>query len=127
MQALGGSRRRRWAIYFGSGQKGGPGVETNKRASFGKPLLLVGRAGLLEACRSVKVKRLFLYMAENQGLPWLAKLDLSKVHLGAGKRMIVLRGRYDAVPVKMLSCCDARYHICDIEMYVPDLALPPIF
>ncbi|MDP1989640.1 MAG: type IV toxin-antitoxin system AbiEi family antitoxin domain-containing protein [Syntrophales bacterium] len=52
--------------------------------------------GLLESCRSVKVKRLFLYMAENQELPWLAKLDLSKVDLGAGKRIIVPKGRYDA-------------------------------
>jgi len=52
--------------------------------------------GLLEACRSVKVKRLFLYMAENQELPWLTKVDLSKVYLGKGKRMVVPKGRYDA-------------------------------
>jgi hypothetical protein len=52
--------------------------------------------GLLEACRSVKVKRLFLYMAENQGHAWLAKVDLLKVDLGKGKRMVVPKGRYDA-------------------------------
>jgi len=52
--------------------------------------------GLLEACRSVKVKRLFLYMAESQEHAWLSKLDLSKVDLGKGKRMIVPHGRYDA-------------------------------
>jgi hypothetical protein len=52
--------------------------------------------GLLEACRSVKVKRLFLYMAENQELPWLTKVDPSKVDLGKGKRMVVQKGRYDA-------------------------------
>jgi hypothetical protein len=52
--------------------------------------------GLLEACRSVKVKRLFLYMAENQGHAWLSQVDLSKVDLGKGKRMIVSNGRYDA-------------------------------
>ena len=52
--------------------------------------------GLLEACRSVKVKRLFLYMAENQEHAWLAKVDLAKVDLGQGKRMIVPKGRYDA-------------------------------
>ena len=51
--------------------------------------------GLLEACRSVKVKRLFLYMAENQELPWFSKLDLAKVDLGKGKRMVVPKGRYD--------------------------------
>jgi hypothetical protein len=53
-------------------------------------------AELLISCRSVKVKRLFLYMAETQDHPWFAKLDLSKVDLGKGKRMIVPHGRYDA-------------------------------
>jgi hypothetical protein len=52
--------------------------------------------GLLEVCRSVKVKRLFLYMAENQEHAWLSQVDLSKVDLGKGKRMIVPNGRYDA-------------------------------
>jgi hypothetical protein len=51
---------------------------------------------LLEICRSVKVKRLFLYMAERQEHIWLSKLDLSKIDLGKGKRMIIPRGRYDA-------------------------------
>ena len=52
--------------------------------------------GLLAACRSVKVKRLFLYMAERQEHPWLSKLDLSKISLGKGKRMIIPNGRFDA-------------------------------
>ena len=52
--------------------------------------------GLLEACRSVKVKRLFLYMAESHEHAWLSKVDVSKVDLGKGKRMIVPNGRYDA-------------------------------
>jgi hypothetical protein len=51
--------------------------------------------GLLEACRSVKVKRLFLYMAESHEHAWLSKVDVSKVDLGKGKRMIVSNGRYD--------------------------------
>ncbi len=51
---------------------------------------------LLTACSSVKVKRLFLYMAERQAHTWLSKLDLSKIDLGKGKRMIVPNGRYDA-------------------------------
>ena len=55
-----------------------------------------GVQGLLKACRSVKVKRLFLYMAENQEHAWLSQVDLSKVDLGKGKRMIVPNGRYDA-------------------------------
>lgn len=52
--------------------------------------------GLLETCRSIKVKRLFFYMAENQDLPWLIKVDPSKVNLGNGKRLVVPNGRYDA-------------------------------
>jgi hypothetical protein len=52
--------------------------------------------GLLTACRSVKVKRLFLYMAERCAHPWVSKLDISKINLGKGKRMIVPNGRYDA-------------------------------
>ncbi|MEA3428823.1 MAG: type IV toxin-antitoxin system AbiEi family antitoxin [Thermodesulfobacteriota bacterium] len=51
---------------------------------------------LLAACRSVKVKRLFLYMAERCAHPWVSKLDISKVDLGRGKRMIIPNGRYDA-------------------------------
>jgi len=51
---------------------------------------------LLEACRSIKVKRLFLYMAEKKEHSWLLKLDLSRVNLGKGKRMIVPHGRFDA-------------------------------
>jgi len=51
---------------------------------------------LLEACRSVKVKRLFLYMAERLGHSWFPKLDLSNVYLGKGKRMIVSHGRFNA-------------------------------
>ena len=50
---------------------------------------------LLEACRSVKVKRLFLHLAEACGLPWVAKLELGRVDLGSGKRVIVKGGRFD--------------------------------
>lgn len=52
--------------------------------------------GLLESCRSFKVKRLFLFMAESEEHVWLSKVDLSKVDLGKGKRMIVSNGRYDS-------------------------------
>lgn len=50
---------------------------------------------LLEACRSIKVKRLFLYMAEKKEHAWVSKLDVTKVDLGKGKRMIVPHGRLD--------------------------------
>ena len=48
---------------------------------------------LLAACRSIKVKRLFLYMAEKKAHPWFSKLDLSRINLGKGKRVIVPRGK----------------------------------
>ena len=51
---------------------------------------------LLTACRSVKVKRLFLYMVERHEHNWLSKLDLSKIVIGKGKRMSIPNGRFDA-------------------------------
>lgn len=47
---------------------------------------------LLETCSSVKVKRLFLYMAEKAGHRWFGKLNLSKVTLGSGTRALVKGG-----------------------------------
>ena len=50
---------------------------------------------LLVACRSVKVKRLFLWFAERHQHAWLKKLDRSNVDIGKGKRMLVRGGRLD--------------------------------
>lgn len=50
---------------------------------------------LLEKCTSVKVKRLFLHFAELHRHPWLQQLDLTKVSLGSGKRVLVRGGRLD--------------------------------
>jgi hypothetical protein len=49
---------------------------------------------LLESCNSVKVKRLFLYMAEKAGHHWFSKLNVNTIDLGAGKRSIVKNGAY---------------------------------
>jgi len=51
---------------------------------------------LLAMCRSIKVKRLFMYMAESHGHPWVSELDISGIDLGKGKRMIVPKGSYNA-------------------------------
>lgn len=51
---------------------------------------------LLEGCTSVKVKRLFLYMADKAGHEWLNYLNLEAVNLGSGKRAIVNDGVYVA-------------------------------
>ena len=49
---------------------------------------------LLEACTSVKVKRLFLFLADKTGHGWLNYLDVDKINLGKGKRSIVKGGVY---------------------------------
>lgn len=49
---------------------------------------------LLEACTSVKVKRLFLYLADKTAHEWLSYINLDKVDLGSGKRAIVSDGVY---------------------------------
>jgi hypothetical protein len=48
---------------------------------------------LLQDCRSVKVKRLFLVFAERHGHAWRKHLDLANVDLGSGDRSIVKGGR----------------------------------
>lgn len=50
---------------------------------------------LLEKCKSIKVKRLFLYLADKFQHPWLPKVDLSKVSLGHGNRVIGEGGNCD--------------------------------
>lgn len=47
---------------------------------------------MLKACRSIKVKRLFLALAERHQHAWFGQLDLSKVDLGRGKRVLVRGG-----------------------------------
>jgi hypothetical protein len=51
---------------------------------------------LLEACNSIKVKRLFLYMADKAKHDWVQYLNLDNVDLGSGKRSIVADGVYVA-------------------------------
>ena len=51
---------------------------------------------LLVACNSIKVRRLFLYLAEQHQHPWFERLDLSAIDLGVGNRSIVSGGRLDS-------------------------------
>ena len=51
---------------------------------------------LLEGCSSIKVKRLFLYMAKKANHQWFQFLDLSSVNLGQGARNIIRNGSYDS-------------------------------
>ena len=51
---------------------------------------------LLENCSSVKVKRVFLYLAEKLNYDYFKRLDLSKIDLGKGKRQVILQNsQYD--------------------------------
>jgi hypothetical protein len=50
---------------------------------------------LLADCRSVKVKRLFLWFAERHNHAWLKQLDRKDIDLGHGKRMLVRGGKLD--------------------------------
>lgn len=50
---------------------------------------------LLESCCSVKVKRLFLALAERCNHRWLKSVSHSKIKLGKGKRVVVRGGVLD--------------------------------
>jgi hypothetical protein len=50
---------------------------------------------LLEICNSIKVKRLFMYLAEKHSHRWVERLNLAKVNLGSGKLTITKGGVYD--------------------------------
>ena len=49
--------------------------------------------GLLTACKNIKVKRLFFWLAERHGHPWLSKLPVANYDLGSGKRVIAKAGK----------------------------------
>ncbi len=49
---------------------------------------------ILEQCTSIKVKRLFLYMAEKTNHEWFNYLDLEKIDIGKGKRSLAKEGVY---------------------------------
>lgn len=50
---------------------------------------------LLEQCRSVKVKRVFLFLARYYGHAWYRRLDPGSMDLGKGKRQLVPGGHLD--------------------------------
>ena len=48
---------------------------------------------LLEACSSVKVKRLLMLFAEELKMPWVKKLNLDNVNFGTGARTLIKGGK----------------------------------
>ncbi|MDR3252374.1 MAG: type IV toxin-antitoxin system AbiEi family antitoxin [Tannerella sp.] len=51
---------------------------------------------VLEQCKSVKAKRLFLYFAEKSGHSWFKYIDSKQIDLGKGDRGLVNDGAYVA-------------------------------
>lgn len=51
---------------------------------------------LLRECRSVKVKRLFLWFADRHGHAWAKRIDREGIDLGSGKRMLFRGGKLDS-------------------------------
>lgn len=47
---------------------------------------------LLEECKSIKIKRLFLYFAERAGHSWFKYINQTKIDLGSGNRSLVNNG-----------------------------------
>jgi hypothetical protein len=79
-------------------------IDVNDRPSFAHAAqvfegLTVLRPGvinaLLVACHSIKVKRLFLFLAVHFGYPWANRLETAGLDLGSGNRQIVKGGRLD--------------------------------
>lgn len=50
---------------------------------------------LLSTCTMVQAKRLFLWFAKRHEHPWYAALNMSDIHLGSGKRMVIQGGSLD--------------------------------
>lgn len=50
---------------------------------------------LLQVCKSVKVKRLFFWLAKRQSYPWFSKLNAKDYDLGSGKRVVAKGGKLD--------------------------------
>lgn len=63
---------------------------------------------LLQACRSVKVKRLFFVFADHHHHAWRDYVDVSNINLGAGSRALVKGGKLHPV-----------YQIAVAEPYLP--------
>ena len=49
---------------------------------------------MLESCTSLKVKRLFLYMAEKANHPWFKALKIENMNIGTSRLMITPTGKY---------------------------------
>ncbi|HUZ61431.1 MAG TPA: type IV toxin-antitoxin system AbiEi family antitoxin domain-containing protein [Hanamia sp.] len=51
---------------------------------------------LLENCHSIKMRRLFFWLADHFTYAWLRKIDRTKINLGSGNRVIVKAGKFNS-------------------------------
>ena len=51
----------------------------------------------LEACKSKKVRRVFLFLADRNEHKWFKNLNLKRINLGSGARQVTVGGIYDPV------------------------------
>lgn len=71
-----------------------------------RPALLTD---LLERCTSIKVKRLFLYLARRHAHPWWPRLEQQRFELGSGKRQLYPAGQLD--PQYLITVPLEREHV----------------
>jgi len=50
---------------------------------------------ILEACKNVKVKRLFFWFADRHNYIWLTKINREVITMGSGNRMVMRGGKLD--------------------------------
>lgn len=50
---------------------------------------------LLENCHSIKMRRLFFWLADHFNYAWLKKIDRTKIDLGSGNRVIIKGGKFN--------------------------------
>jgi hypothetical protein len=50
---------------------------------------------LLENCHSIKMRRLFFWLADHFTYAWLKKIDRTKINLGSGNRVIEKGGKFN--------------------------------
>lgn len=50
---------------------------------------------ILERSRSIKTNRLYLFLSRYYALPFVSRIDESRINMGSGKRQIIPGGRFD--------------------------------
>jgi hypothetical protein len=65
---------------------------------------------LLAACGSVKVTRLFLYLADKHNHAWFNYLTTNSLNFGKGKRVMAERGSYNDKYKIVVPRSNERFH-----------------